>query len=156
MDILDGTPVLDLKPYVPYTDAHPAARSGWLADAAAPADPVAAHDVHWSGRAATQAVWVEGRTGMPLRERIDATLALGAAPHPYRRIRRIGDEFRLAVKDWRARFTVEGRDVRVLEIRTGYRAAELQRGAGVEPTRAHCEFLALWPADVPPPQDGRR
>jgi len=33
-DMLDGTPVLDLKPYVAYTDAHPSAGTGWLEDAA--------------------------------------------------------------------------------------------------------------------------
>lgn len=26
---LDGTPVLDIKPYVPYADAHPQARGGF-------------------------------------------------------------------------------------------------------------------------------
>jgi tRNA-Thr(GGU) m(6)t(6)A37 methyltransferase TsaA len=30
VDILDGTPVLDLKPYVPTFDAFPGARAGWL------------------------------------------------------------------------------------------------------------------------------
>ena len=30
LDLLDGTPVLDLKPYVPEFDAHPDARAGWL------------------------------------------------------------------------------------------------------------------------------
>lgn len=30
LDILDGTPVLDVKPYVPYADAFPDARAGWL------------------------------------------------------------------------------------------------------------------------------
>jgi len=30
IDLLDGTPVLDLKPYVPYADAFPNARAGWL------------------------------------------------------------------------------------------------------------------------------
>lgn len=29
-DILDYTPVLDIKPYVPYADAFPEARAGWL------------------------------------------------------------------------------------------------------------------------------
>ncbi len=33
LDILDGTPVLDLKPYVPEFDAHPDARSGWFGEA---------------------------------------------------------------------------------------------------------------------------
>lgn len=30
MDLLDGTPVLDIKPYVPYADAFPAAKAGWI------------------------------------------------------------------------------------------------------------------------------
>ena len=30
VDILDHTPVLDVKPYVPYADAFPGARAGWL------------------------------------------------------------------------------------------------------------------------------
>jgi tRNA-Thr(GGU) m(6)t(6)A37 methyltransferase TsaA len=30
VDILDGTPVLDIKPYVPAFDAFPGARAGWL------------------------------------------------------------------------------------------------------------------------------
>ena len=30
VDILDGTPLLDLKPYVPVFDAYPDALSGWL------------------------------------------------------------------------------------------------------------------------------
>lgn len=31
VDMLDGTPLLDIKPYVPEFDAHPDANSGWLA-----------------------------------------------------------------------------------------------------------------------------
>jgi len=29
-DFLDGSPVLDIKPYVPYADAFPDARAGWI------------------------------------------------------------------------------------------------------------------------------
>ena len=32
VDLLDGTPVLDIKPYIPFADAHPDATSGWLTD----------------------------------------------------------------------------------------------------------------------------
>ena len=32
-DMLDGTPVLDLKPYLPHVEAHSRARSGWIAEA---------------------------------------------------------------------------------------------------------------------------
>jgi tRNA (adenine37-N6)-methyltransferase len=31
LDCLDGTPLLDIKPYLPTTDAEPDARMGWLA-----------------------------------------------------------------------------------------------------------------------------
>jgi len=31
-DILDGTPLLDIKPYVPEYDAFPQSRTGWLED----------------------------------------------------------------------------------------------------------------------------
>jgi len=30
VDILDGTPLLDIKPYIPQFDQHPADRIGWL------------------------------------------------------------------------------------------------------------------------------
>jgi tRNA (adenine37-N6)-methyltransferase len=30
IDVLDGTPLLDIKPYVPKVDAHPDSRAGWF------------------------------------------------------------------------------------------------------------------------------
>jgi len=30
VDILDGTPLIDIKPYVPTFDSHPVSRAGWL------------------------------------------------------------------------------------------------------------------------------
>jgi tRNA-Thr(GGU) m(6)t(6)A37 methyltransferase TsaA len=37
VDLLDGTPILDIKPYVPYADAFPEARAGWI-DELAPSE----------------------------------------------------------------------------------------------------------------------
>ena len=41
LDLLDGTPILDIKPYVPYCDSFPDARAGWVddLDGASGADP---------------------------------------------------------------------------------------------------------------------
>jgi len=33
IDLMDGTPILDIKPYLPYTDSHPEATSGFVVDA---------------------------------------------------------------------------------------------------------------------------
>ena len=32
VDMLDGTPIFDIKPYIPYADAHPEARGGFTDD----------------------------------------------------------------------------------------------------------------------------
>jgi tRNA-Thr(GGU) m(6)t(6)A37 methyltransferase TsaA len=151
-DMLDGTPVLDLKPYVAYTDAHPGAGTGWLEDAARsstsaqPADPVGAYAVQLEALAAEQAQWIEAHTGLAIRGRIESTLALGPASHPYRRIRRIGDWMQLSVKEWRVRFAVVERAVRVIEIDSGYRDSQLAT-ASDESLRHHREFRARWPRE---------
>jgi tRNA-Thr(GGU) m(6)t(6)A37 methyltransferase TsaA len=143
VDLLDGTPVLDIKPYVPYTDAFADSRSGWLA-----ADPVPAHAVRFTPEADAQLHWIATYAPLPLRERIESTLALGPQPHPYRRIRRERDgTLRLAVQDWRARFTVDGRDVRVEAITSGYKASQLAVGVA-DPTGTlalHRAYRATWP-----------
>jgi hypothetical protein len=43
VDLLDGTPVLDIKPYLPYVDSLPDAAGGFAPDA-----PVARFDVRFS------------------------------------------------------------------------------------------------------------
>jgi len=145
VDMLDGTPVLDIKPYVAYSDAFPDARTGWLERAR---DPVAGYAVDFAPHAAAQLEWIAARSDLPLRERITSILSLGPQPHPYRRIRREADGLlRLAVQDWRVRFSVADRQVRVLEISSGYRPSQLAAGAP-DPTGAiglHQDFASAWP-----------
>jgi hypothetical protein len=153
--MLDGTPVLDIKPYVAYTDAHPGAGQGWLEDetqppgaSTTPADPVLNYAVHFDAKAAEQAAWIESHTSLPLRSRIQSTLELGPAPHPYRRIRPLDvDWMQLAVKEWRVRFNVVQRDVRVVEIYSGFRASQLASNSVDEPLQKHRDFHAHWPRD---------
>ncbi len=139
-DMLDGTPVLDIKPYVAYTDSLSDAGSGWLVQ-----DPVPEHEVMFDALAEAQATWIETRTGLDIGQRIRSTLALGPEPHPYRRIRREGDSLQLAVKEWRVRFAVTDRVVRVLEIRSGYRTARRRAAQTAAPLPdAHREFSARF------------
>jgi tRNA-Thr(GGU) m(6)t(6)A37 methyltransferase TsaA len=121
LDMLDGTPVLDIKPYVAYADARPKASRGWLGEK----EDVAPWEVRWSDEARAQAEWLRERHGIDLVAPVEQVLALGPQPHAYRRIRRDARGFRLAYKEWRLRFTVEGRTIVVTRIATGYRAREL-------------------------------
>ncbi len=121
LDLLDGTPVLDLKPYVPYADAYPGARSGWLEAE----DPRAAWEVTFSPEADAQLAWLATR-GIDVRAAITSVLALGPQPHAYRRIRKHGAGMRLALKAWRVDFEVrEPRRIVVGGLRSGYRPREL-------------------------------
>jgi len=137
VDMLDGTPVLDLKPYVAYTDAVERAGSGWL-EGEARQDPGPRWEVSLAPRALEQASFLNERYGIELAVPVATALALGPAPHPYRRIRRYGDCFILAHKEWRARFVVDGTNVTVLSFATGYRAREISEPAR-EPHRGFVE-----------------
>jgi tRNA-Thr(GGU) m(6)t(6)A37 methyltransferase TsaA len=143
VDLLDGTPVLDIKPYVAYTDAFPDSGSGWLADR----DPRPSWTVVFSAQAEAELAWIAARLPLPLRTRIEATLQLGPQPHPYRRIRRGRDGgMTLAVQDWRITFRAQGQHVEVLGVHTGYRKAQLAEDA-VDPQgtlRIHREFSQLF------------
>jgi tRNA-Thr(GGU) m(6)t(6)A37 methyltransferase TsaA len=121
LDLIDGTPVVDIKPYVPFTDVVPSAGSGWLENP----DPGPNFAVAWSDVAEVQARWLDGTFGIDLAGQVNKILALGHEPHPYRRIRRREHGFRLAVKDWRVDFTVEEKTIRVASISSGYKASQL-------------------------------
>jgi hypothetical protein len=139
VDILDGTPVLDIKPYVPFADAIPSAKTGWLD----PRDPAPAFEVAWSALATEQARWLTRSHRIDLVAPVTQALALGPEPHPYRRIKRRGSGYRLAFKEWRIDFRVERRAVTVDAIQTGYRPRDL--ATSDEPKVAvHRAFVARF------------
>ncbi|PZW62909.1 tRNA-Thr(GGU) m(6)t(6)A37 methyltransferase TsaA [Pseudomonas sp. URMO17WK12:I1] len=74
IDLLDGTPVLDIKPYVPYADGVPGAHNLIAADA----PPQIA--VHWQDDALASARQHALRLGEPLVELIEQCLAQDPRP----------------------------------------------------------------------------
>lgn len=108
LDMVDGTPVYDIKPYVPYADCPRAASHGF-----ADAPPVAALPVTFSDRAESQLEAVE--TGTQLRELIVQTLALDPRP-AYRRDEPAGRRYGMQLMDWDVRWQVEDGQVTVSEL----------------------------------------
>ncbi len=74
IDLLDGTPVLDIKPYVPYADSLPNARNA-IADSAP-----ALIEVRWQTTALQQAQQHAQRLEQPLVELIEQCLAQDPRP----------------------------------------------------------------------------
>lgn len=74
IDLLDGTPVLDIKPYVPYADSIPAAHNS-IAD-----HPPELLNVAWQAAALQQAQHHAQRLDEPLIELIEQCLAQDPRP----------------------------------------------------------------------------
>jgi tRNA-Thr(GGU) m(6)t(6)A37 methyltransferase TsaA len=134
VDMLDGSPVLDIKPHVPYTDTASEQHGGWLEQS----DPKDPYEVRFAPSAERALTYLAQHWNVDLRPRLNQTLALGPEPHPYRRIKQLPDGYRIAVKEWRARFVVEDRTILVTAIETGYRPRELAdvSRSELEPHRA--------------------
>ncbi|MDI6524503.1 tRNA (N6-threonylcarbamoyladenosine(37)-N6)-methyltransferase TrmO [Pseudomonas otitidis] len=112
IDLLDGTPVLDIKPYVPYADCQLDARNGI---AAAPPELI---PVEWTPAALAQARLEGERLGEPLVALVEQCLAQDPRP-AYQKPqpeRRYGA--RLWDVDVRWHYPEAGR-IRVLEIARG-------------------------------------
>ncbi len=136
VDLLDETPVLDIKPYVPYADAFPEASHGWLPGAA---DPVPRWEVRFSPACREQLAFLAGR-GVQLEDALVTALRLGPTPHAYRRIRPLGGgRSEIAVQSWRAVFsTPRQRELLVESLCSGY---PQKRGRGPrEELAVHRDF----------------
>ncbi len=142
IDMLDGTPVLDIKPYVAYTDAIAATENGWLDESRAP--------IRYQPSKCSGTLRPRARPSGSRRAR--TCLCANALPPrwlsapPLSRIGASvpdGDGFVLAVKEWRVRFSVAERSVRVHAVASGFREAQLVRGDAPEIV-AHREFRARF------------
>lgn len=145
-DLLDGTPILDIKPYIPYADAVPNARTGWLA-AAERDDPL--WDVAFSPEAEAQVQWLEAHGAGCLSAFFRQQLGTAPLDATRKRLRRRADgTWEIAYRTWRAEFTTdpEGRRVCVLRLRSGYSRTALASVADRYGDKAvHRAFLSVWP-----------
>ncbi|MCB1859680.1 MAG: tRNA (N6-threonylcarbamoyladenosine(37)-N6)-methyltransferase TrmO [Gammaproteobacteria bacterium] len=108
IDILDGTPVLDIKPYVSYADSIPDARSGF-----APTAPDEALRVVFSAHAERQ---IQSRGDLPkLRELIVSLLTTDPRP-AYVEDGRKERVYGIHLYDFDLRWRVENREALVLEL----------------------------------------
>jgi tRNA-Thr(GGU) m(6)t(6)A37 methyltransferase TsaA len=124
LDLLEGTPVLDIKPYIPYADSRADADHGWLDEPVGKGDPKPAFVVNFSEQARAELSLLQG-FGVELEAPIRQVLELGPEPHPYRRIRKTEGGACLSLKDFRVSFTSDATIVLVTGIATGYREKQL-------------------------------
>lgn len=110
-DLIDGTPVLDIKPYVPYVDSIPNAAGGFAAGA-----PEVRLAVRFTPEAEAQ-VEARAEAHPQLRELI--TQVLGADPRPaYREDESADRVYGMRLLDFDLRWRIEDACAVVVELRT--------------------------------------
>ncbi len=120
LDLMDGTPILDIKPYISAVDAFPDSSLGWVGEVEEHIASSPRFEIVVSDFATGQLNWLHEKWGIEFAETAFAKLAIDPMPHRTRRILRIEDRYRIACGPWRMFYTIEGQRVTILEIQKGY------------------------------------
>jgi tRNA-Thr(GGU) m(6)t(6)A37 methyltransferase TsaA len=148
-DLLDGTPILDIKPYIPNIDAFPEAQTGWLGEVERALAEAPSFRVDLTPEAQQQVQWLSEHWRIDFFSRARTLLERDPSVHPTRRICRLkSGECRMGCGAWRVFFVIEAQRVFVNRVAPGY-PLRLLEGEGYErvPDReAQLEFLQLWPS----------
>ena len=154
-DLVDGTPVFDIKPYIPAYDIFPEESAGWLDEVEESFGEPPQFTVTYSSLAETQAEWLRANWQIDFRPRMSELLARDPGLHRSRRItRRSPGVFVIGCGAWRAVFGVEGRQVTVQAIEAGYPRRFLNDASrpGINEREAQLAFTEQWPERPPAPK----
>lgn len=117
-DILDGSPVLDIKPYVAYADSFPGIEPEWLKAAEGFA-------VVFSKPVADKLAWLEAQGLSQLRGFLQHQLEYEPTNSKKKRVKKNDDHYVLAYKTWRVRFSISATEVKLTDIFSGYSEEDL-------------------------------
>ncbi|MCI5778487.1 MAG: tRNA (N6-threonylcarbamoyladenosine(37)-N6)-methyltransferase TrmO [Lentisphaeria bacterium] len=142
IDMLDGTPVLDLKPYIPEADAFPFAAVGWRKTP--DGEP---WEVTAAARFRKQAEFIRTRSDLDLENFCRVQLSRSPLDPARKRLTPEPDgQWTIGCRTWRVVFRCapENRQVRLREVRSNYPAPELVPGAAdpYQDKELHRRFLA--------------
>lgn len=125
-DILDGSPIIDVKPYLPYSDSFPDAATGWVKHGVENI-----FDVQIETLAENQCKWLKETANINLIDFARLQLEFNPTDSSRKRITDIDEtsngNFILAYRTWRILYSVneETKTVTMNEIRSGYSKEEL-------------------------------
>ncbi|MGZ5280458.1 MAG: tRNA (N6-threonylcarbamoyladenosine(37)-N6)-methyltransferase TrmO [Pseudobdellovibrionaceae bacterium] len=120
-DLLDGTPIFDIKPYIPYADSIPEAKIGWLQNI-----EEAKFTVQFSEMAQAQIDFLKQHQVHELTNFLLQQLQFDPLNTKKKRLKILSKtEGTLAYRTWRAQFTVQDQGIQILKIFSGYSTDDL-------------------------------
>ncbi len=146
VDILDKTPLFDIKPYLAYAEAFPDARSGWLEETIHNESLKERRIFIIDGLAREQLQWLNKNFRIDLLPIAERVLEHDPFPHPSRRIfKEKNGEFMIAIKSWRLRYRIEENTIVIVKVESGYTAEALRSKNGIiHQEDAHEAFHRSW------------
>lgn len=128
-DLIDETPILDIKPYLNYADSFESDKQGWLDDL--PQDtPIS---IGWSLFAQKQLDYLATVWNLCLKEGIEHRLQQSSLPYPNNRVKEIEEgKYELAYRTWRIIYSRNNGIVKISHLKSGYDAETLR---GEKPSR---------------------
>ncbi|MGE5497563.1 MAG: tRNA (N6-threonylcarbamoyladenosine(37)-N6)-methyltransferase TrmO [Syntrophothermus sp.] len=122
-DMLNGSPVLDIKPYLPYSDSFPGSKAGWADEPEGDK-----YSILYSPAAGTQLEWLSRHGKINLYDFITIQLEYNPDQGKRKRIeKRPNNLFTLAYKTWRINYLIDRENFRITvqNISSGYSVHEL-------------------------------
>lgn len=119
-DILDGTPILDIKPYHPESDLITDSHMEWL--------EVASHqkfEIRFSPFAEEQLDFLETNGMLELKTFVLRQLEYDPTNKEKKRVKPNGSMFELSYRTWRVDFVVLDLSISILSVRSGYSPEDL-------------------------------
>ncbi len=143
-DLLDGTPILDIKPYIPAVDAFPDSRVAWLEEAA-----VDSYRLVFTPEARARIDFIRAHGGTDIANFCQVQLSLDPFNARRKRLTEQGDgKWSIGCRTWQIDFSadLEAKVLTVAGIRSNYSAADL--GAATDrygDKELHRAYLAAFP-----------
>jgi hypothetical protein len=125
-DLLDGTPILDIKPYISYADSFPDATCGWL-------DELQEEQwaISYTDTARQQVAWLEHNGLNCLHAFVSQQLSENPTDGGRKRVKACANHhWEIAYRTWRVRFRADeaARAITVCTVKSGYTGRELESG----------------------------
>lgn len=132
-DLLDGTPILDIKPYIPEYDSFPDSNAGWVSElnqsiieklSLSLSSSSSSYQVTLDAIAQEQVEYLSREHNISFIDKAIEILSSDPSPHPTRRIHcnNHDDNYTIHCGPWRVIFEVDStsRMIRILGIGPGY------------------------------------
>jgi tRNA-Thr(GGU) m(6)t(6)A37 methyltransferase TsaA len=128
-DLLDNTPIIDIKPYVPSSDSFPSSKTGWI-----PKDKNPDYKCSFTETAEKKMEWIFKRSELDLKGFAELQLSYEPLNFKRKRVAPKDEEknlYQLSCRTWRILFFInkERKEIEIIDVSSGYEIEELDLNA---------------------------